>query len=89
MKMEFEYDKAKSISNKKKHGVNFEEAQTLWMGDYLIFPAITKGEPRKMLVGKIGSKFYSCVFAEKGKRIRIITCRRSRDKEERDYYEKE
>jgi uncharacterized protein len=28
--MEFEYDPAKSETNKKKHGIDFEEAQDLW-----------------------------------------------------------
>ena len=28
--MQFEYDKNKSISNKSKHGINFEEAKSLW-----------------------------------------------------------
>lgn len=28
--MEFEYDPGKSETNKKKHGIDFEEAQALW-----------------------------------------------------------
>jgi len=28
--LQFEYDKNKSISNKSKHGINFEEAKSLW-----------------------------------------------------------
>ena len=28
--MEFEYDPVKSETNKKKHGIDFEEVQALW-----------------------------------------------------------
>jgi uncharacterized protein len=28
--MHFEYDPAKSEANAEKHGIDFEEAQTLW-----------------------------------------------------------
>ncbi len=28
--MAFEYDAAKGASNRRKHGIDFEEAQTLW-----------------------------------------------------------
>ncbi len=28
--MEFEFDSKKSINNKKKHGIDFYEAQSLW-----------------------------------------------------------
>lgn len=36
--MEFEYDPAKSASNKAKHGVNFEEAKALWDAPHTIIP---------------------------------------------------
>jgi uncharacterized DUF497 family protein len=28
--MKFEYDPGKSAENKRKHGIDFEEAQALW-----------------------------------------------------------
>lgn len=86
--MVFEYDSSKSTSNKKKHGLGFEKAKTLWLGDHVILPAITIGEPRYMIIGKINSKIYSCVFVLRNKKIRIISCRRSREKERRIYHEK-
>jgi hypothetical protein len=36
--MGFEYDPAKSAENKRKHGIDFEEAQILWGDDALIDP---------------------------------------------------
>jgi uncharacterized DUF497 family protein len=86
--MEFEYDINKSTANKKKHGINFEEAKALWAGDNVILPAATLGEPRYMIMGKIGPNLYSCIFTTRRGKIRMISCRRTRDKERRIYHEK-
>ncbi|MBA2124589.1 hypothetical protein B9J78_06645 [bacterium Unc6] len=86
--MEFEYNTNKSAANKKKHRVTFEEAEVLWAGDNVILLAITKGEQRYMIIGKIGPNLYSCIFTTRREKIRIISCRRTRDKERRIYHEK-
>ena len=40
--MEFEFDEAKSVANKGKHGIDFIEAQALWDDrDALEIPALT------------------------------------------------
>ena len=40
--MEFEYDPDKSAENKRKHGIDFEEAQALWADSALLeIPART------------------------------------------------
>ena len=85
---EFEYDLTKSTTNKEKHGVDFEGAKTIWEGDNVILPAITKGEQRYMIIGKIKSDLYSCIFTIRGEKIRIISCRRSRKNERSIYHEK-
>ena len=86
--MEFEYDIDKSVANKKKHGVTFEEAKVLWVEDNVILPVVTLGEQRYMIIGKIGPNLYSCIFTTRREKIRIISCRRTRDKERRIYHEK-
>lgn len=86
--MEFEYDLNKSATNKQKHGVDFEEAKAIWSEDNVILPAITKGEQRYMIIGKIKANIYSCIFTIRKKKIRIISCRKSGEKERRIYYEK-
>lgn len=86
--MIFEYNENKSLFNKEKHGVYFEEAKTIWFGDNVILSALTKEEERFMIIGKINHVLYSCIFTKRGKNIRIISCRRSRDKEGRLYHEK-
>jgi uncharacterized protein len=86
--MKFEYDKVKSALNKEKHGIDFEKAQYLWDDDFVIFKAKTSDEQRFMIIGKIKNKTYSCIFTLRNNSIRIISCRRSRENEERGYYEK-
>jgi uncharacterized protein len=55
--MGFEYDPDKSAENKRKHGIDFEAAQTLWADAGLVeIPARTTDEPRWLLVGKIDEK---------------------------------
>ena len=85
--MEFEFDSRKSRSNKKKHGIDFEEAQALWDDlDLIVVPARTSDEPRYLAVGKIGETHWSCVMTYREDRIRIISGRRSR-REEVEIYE--
>ncbi len=52
--MEFEFGPRKSVSNKRKHGIDFIEAQVLWDDpDRLEIPAKTQREKRLVLIGKI------------------------------------
>jgi len=85
--MNFEFDSEKSENNKKKHGIDFLDAQALWDDpDCIIIPARTIDEPRFLVVGKIEDKHWSGVITYRGESIRIISVRRSR-KEEIDIYE--
>jgi len=86
--MNFEYDTDKSLINKAKHGVDFEQAKEIWQGNNVILEAITKDEPRYMVIGLIVDKLFSCIFTVRGHKIRIISCRRSREEERRIYHEK-
>jgi len=87
--MPFEYDPHKSESNRRKHGIDFEEAQGLWDDEAFIeIPAKNLDEPRFLVVGKIKGKYWSAVITYREDNIRIISVRRSRD-EEIDLYEDE
>ena len=78
----FEYDKDKSESNKKKHGIDFDEAQTLWSDPDLIeIPAETADEPRFLVIGQIEEKHWSGIITYRSENIRIISVRRSRSEE--------
>ena len=84
--MKFEYDAAKSAENKRKHGIDFEDAQALWEDSALVeIPARTSEEQRWLLVGKIGEKHWSAVITRRDENIRLISVRRSRNEEVRIY----
>jgi uncharacterized protein len=86
LRMKFEYDPSKSASNKIKHGIDFEEAQALWNDtNRLEIEANTSDEPRRMVIGMICGKHWSAVILYRGNKIRLISVRRSRDKEVQFY----
>jgi uncharacterized DUF497 family protein len=83
----FEFDEEKSLINKRKHGIDFLEAQEIWEdNDRLIIPARTNDEPRFLIIGKFRKKLWSAIFTIRNENIRIISVRRSR-KDEIDIYE--
>ena len=85
-RMEFEYDPAKSARNESKHGVNFEQAKGLWFDeDRLIVPARGDFEERWALLGKMEDKLWVMFYTHRGDRVRIISVRRARPKEEKFY----
>ena len=81
--MKYEYDSNKSLSNKQKHGIDFEEAKLLWNDDRMIEILTSyEDEERFINIGKINSKFYTVVTTIREKdKIRIISARRARKKE--------
>lgn len=85
--MEWEFDQLKSTGNKKKHGIDFSEAQMLWDDPELLeIPLRSSDEARFMVIGKISGKFWSGIITYRKEKIRIISFRRSR-KEEVNLYE--
>jgi uncharacterized protein len=85
----FEFDDQKSILNKEKHRIDFNQAQELWSDkELVILKAKTIDEQRFMAIGLIGDKYWSAIYTVRNDKIRIISVRRSRDSEVR-IYEKE
>ncbi len=70
--MRFEYDRDKSAENKRKHGIDFEEAQALWAD-----PSLVEIPDRE--------KHWSAVITRREENIRLISVKRSRDEEVRIY----
>jgi uncharacterized DUF497 family protein len=80
--MPFEFDARKSQANAARHGIDFLEAQALWADpDLLEIPARTIGEPRYLVLGRIGERHWSAVITYREQRVRIISVRRSRQEE--------
>ena len=86
--MEFEYDPIKSQANQKKHGMDFVEAQGLWLDeDRVEFPARIDTEERHALIAKKDEKIWVAFYTMREAAIRIISVRRARENEERTYYD--
>ena len=83
----FEFDPAKSEANRAKHGIDFEEAQALWQdADRFELPSRKEGdEERWLIVGTIAGKMWTAIVTYREGVPRLISCRRSRRKEERLY----
>ncbi len=78
----FEFDSRKSEANRHKHGIDFLDAQRLWEDpDLLEIPAKTMDEPRFVVIGRIDGKYWSGIITYRGRRIRLISVRRSRSSE--------
>lgn len=85
--MEFEFNIKKSEENKKKHGIDFIDAQAIWEDPDLIeIPAKTTDEPRFLVIGRIANNYWSGVITYRKEKVRIISVRRARA-EEVDIYE--
>lgn len=84
--MEFEYDPAKSAANKDKHGIDFEEAQALWLDDDgAILETVFVAETRYLLVARWRDKLWTAVHTIRNGNIRLISVRRARQDEAEAY----
>ena len=78
----FEFDPAKSAANKAKHGIDFDEAQTLWSdADGYVVPLRSATEPRWALIARLGETYWCAIHTIRPLNIRIISVRRARKKE--------
>jgi uncharacterized DUF497 family protein len=91
MTLTFEWSEAKALSNLGKHGVDFEEAQTVFRDPFAwIFDDEwhAQVEEREIIIGHSANKRLLLVcFTERGNSIRIISARQANSKERRDYEE--
>jgi len=78
----FAFDPIKSTANQLKHGIDFLEAQALWLDpNRVALAAKTKGEPRWLLISRFAGRHWVAVFTIRGRTIRLISVRRARRKE--------
>jgi uncharacterized DUF497 family protein len=89
--MEFEWDQEKAQSNLVKHGVSFEEAQTVFDDPlYVDFydPDHSENENRYIIIGTSSVGNILLVFyTERGDIIRIISARQVTKQELKAYQE--
>jgi len=84
--IEFEFDSGKSRTNTEKHGIDFQDARTLWDDPYLLEISARSGdEPRFLSIGLIEGVHWSAIVTYRNGKVRIISVRRSRIEEVRLY----
>jgi uncharacterized DUF497 family protein len=93
MTLLFEWDKTKSRQNKKKHGISFEEAETVFADDaarLIHDPDHSAEEDRFLLLGMSRkTRLLVVVHCYRGNDglIRVISARKATGKEETTYME--
>ena len=83
---EFEWDEAKSRANRAKHGIDFVQAQALWLDESLAeTPTRSDIESRSTVVDTIDGKYWSAFITRRGDKVRLISVGRSRREEVATY----
>jgi uncharacterized DUF497 family protein len=83
----FEWDATKDASNRRKHGLSFEEAASIFAGPVLSGPDPHEGEARERSFGLVGGAVVICVIhTDRGDKVRIISARRATANEKRLFH---
>ena len=86
--MEFEWNPEKSESNRKKHGIDFETAKSLWLDENRVeIHTPHPVEDRAILIAQYLNRVWTAIYTMRGDVIRVISARRAR-KREVSLYEK-
>ncbi|RHW18668.1 BrnT family toxin [Sphingomonas gilva] len=83
-----EFDPAKDKANRIKHGVPLIFGLRIFDDpDVVIIPTLRIGdeEERHKAIGSVNGKLYTAIHVWRGEVIRLISVRRSNDREQRDY----
>ena len=85
--MRFIWHEPKRQANLKKHGVDFADAERVFMGPTLTFEDIREdyGEQRWVTLGLLGAKVMVIVHTEAEEEIRVISMREA-DKDEQQLF---
>ena len=86
----FEWDQKKNATNVKKHGVSFEEAQSVFHDEHALFmpdPEHSADEDRFVLLGLSANlrSLVVCHCYRGGDKIRIISARKATKAERAEY----
>lgn len=84
--LEFEWDEEKNKLNQEKHKIDFSDAVDIFNDeDRIQYTTSKNGEKRFLTIGKAFQALITVVFTTRELVIRIISARRSRKEERRDY----
>lgn len=85
----FEWDEEKAALNLRKHGVSFEEAESVFMDSFGLEEPDeehSQTEVRWVLIGlSLSLRVLVTVYTERGSKIRLISSRKANAKERKEY----
>lgn len=82
----YEWDARKNAANIAKHSIDFDDAIRVFDGLYFKYGSHRNEEERYVAVEEAGGIVIAVVYTVRGHIRRIISARRARTNEERDYY---
>ncbi|HEX9471296.1 MAG TPA: BrnT family toxin [Bradyrhizobium sp.] len=87
--MVFEWDSAKELANRKKHGVDFRTAAKVFLDPYVIeFDDLdAAGELRFNAIGLVDGRMLFVTYTMRDDVVRIISARGAEPHEKRKYHE--
>lgn len=87
--MDFEWDSAKELANRKKHGVDFRTAAKVFLDPHVIeFDDLdATGELRFNAIGVVDGRTLFVAYTMRGDVVRIISARGAEPHEKRKYHE--
>jgi uncharacterized DUF497 family protein len=85
--MEFEWHDRKAQANRKKHGIDFEDAITIFEGRTLETRSDREGEERYKAIGLLEGFEIAVIYTPRGSSRRIISARRAQKNERDAYYQ--
>ena len=93
MSLSYEWGAAKALANERKHGVTFEEAQTVFLDAYALHQLDgphSWDEDRFIIIGtSLRDRILTVVYVERTNEVlRLISARRATSRERRTYEEK-
>jgi uncharacterized DUF497 family protein len=87
--MDFEWDRAKELTNRKKHGVDFRTAAKVFLDPHVIeFDDLdANGELRFNAIGLVDGRMLFVAYTMRDDVVRIISARGAEPHEKRKYHE--
>jgi uncharacterized DUF497 family protein len=81
----FEWNERKNLLNLVKHGIDFDDAIEVFYGSIILRRSDRNSEERWIAIGSLDDRLIAVVFTWRADVIRIISARRARKNEEREY----
>ncbi len=81
-----EWNEEKAAGNRRKHGIDFDEAIEVFYGVSLLRRSDRHKEERWLAIGETEGRVVAVAFTWRGDTLRIISARHARKNEKRAYY---